>query len=339
MRKINFILFLFFVQYLLGTVQAQNTDCSSAALLCANSPVQGTTAIGEPFNFPGSCFAGPKTVWYYFDTGSNGGDATVSITNLVQTGGGTNRIRAAILGSSELVDPCGAPSALSVVSGRCPVGSTQLQVSALNLLPNRRYWVLIDGLDLTPTNQLVAPAEVSFQIMVSGSAVELQTSGDVTIFAGGSTVLEAFGSTDNNYTWSPNIALNTTQGPQVTAEPMVSISYRVDGVIGNCTLFSNIQVRVVNDILPYEIITPNGDGLNDVWDIPGLSLFPRAIVRVYDVKGQLVFESIGYPDARRWDGTRNGNPVPAGVYVYVIDLNVPGSSDNDLIHGKLTVVR
>jgi gliding motility-associated-like protein len=313
-------------------------NCENAPQLCSGQLTIGSTQNGEPFNFPGSCFSGAKTVWFTFTTGSNGGDATVTLDSLVQTGGDTNRIRAAILSHPNAEEACENPTSLSVVSGRCPVGDNILQLTALNLLPNTTYFVLVDGLDRTPTNQFVDPAEVSFRITVSGSAVEINTSSDATIFAGGSTVLEAFGSTDNQYQWSPAESLNNNTGNEVIASPLVTTLYTVTGEIASCTSASSIQVTVINKIEPYEIFTPNNDGFNDEWDIPGLSLFPRAIVKVYDVKGQAVFESIGYPEARRWKGDRNGNPVPAGTYFYVIDVNQPGV-ENDLIKGKVTIVR
>jgi gliding motility-associated-like protein len=64
--------------------------------------------------------------------------------------------------------------------------------------------------------------------------------------------------------------------------------------------------------------TPNGDGINDTWNIPPLQYFPSCTVFIYTRWGQPVFSSIGYPKA--WDGTYSGKALPVGTYYYIIDL-------------------
>jgi gliding motility-associated-like protein len=63
--------------------------------------------------------------------------------------------------------------------------------------------------------------------------------------------------------------------------------------------------------------TPNGDGVNDVWEIRHLTMYPQCVVEVYNSQGQLLFRSYGYN--KPWDGRYNGNLLPAGTYYYVID--------------------
>ena len=68
-------------------------------------------------------------------------------------------------------------------------------------------------------------------------------------------------------------------------------------------------------------ITPNNDGINDLWTIAGISDFQSAQVNVYDRWGQVVLKSIGY--TQPWDGTNKGKFLPTGTYYYVIELNSP----------------
>ncbi|MDD3685897.1 MAG: gliding motility-associated C-terminal domain-containing protein, partial [Bacteroidales bacterium] len=63
--------------------------------------------------------------------------------------------------------------------------------------------------------------------------------------------------------------------------------------------------------------TPNGDGPNDTWVIENLDLFPGAYVYVYNRWGQELYT--GRP-GDEWDGQYNGKFVPAGTYLYVIEL-------------------
>jgi gliding motility-associated-like protein len=69
------------------------------------------------------------------------------------------------------------------------------------------------------------------------------------------------------------------------------------------------------------LITPNGDGLNDSWNILGLEEFRNHEIRVFDVRGRLVFSSRQYGPSREWDGTFNGTALPDGTYTYQILLN------------------
>lgn len=79
--------------------------------------------------------------------------------------------------------------------------------------------------------------------------------------------------------------------------------------------------------------TPNGDGINDYWVIPGIETFPAAKVRVFNRYGQVVFESNAY--ANTFDGTENGKQLPPGVYYYIINL----TSYCKIMTGSLTIIR
>jgi gliding motility-associated-like protein len=65
--------------------------------------------------------------------------------------------------------------------------------------------------------------------------------------------------------------------------------------------------------------TPNGDGVNDKWDIQNLSDYQNSMVSIFDRYGGEVFSSKGY--ANPWDGTIKGRPCPVGTYYYLINLN------------------
>ena len=82
-----------------------------------------------------------------------------------------------------------------------------------------------------------------------------------------------------------------------------------------------------------EIITPNGDGLNDTWQIDGLDLYPDVVVQVYDRWGKQVFYSRGYDQP--WDGTFHGEELPMESYHYIIDLQ----NGKKPVIGNITIVR
>jgi len=62
--------------------------------------------------------------------------------------------------------------------------------------------------------------------------------------------------------------------------------------------------------------TPNGDGLNDYLYPLNAYKADNLEFRVYNRWGQLVFETKDW--TKKWDGTSNGNPQAAGVYVWML---------------------
>ncbi|MFX6019440.1 gliding motility-associated C-terminal domain-containing protein, partial [Acinetobacter baumannii] len=66
--------------------------------------------------------------------------------------------------------------------------------------------------------------------------------------------------------------------------------------------------------------SPNGDGINDTWQIQYLhARNPQCVVQVFNRAGQMVFQSNGY--AKPWDGRYQGNLLPFGTYYYIIKQN------------------
>jgi gliding motility-associated-like protein len=77
-------------------------------------------------------------------------------------------------------------------------------------------------------------------------------------------------------------------------------------------------------IIP-EIITPNGDGVNDTFEILGLDQFNNPTIKIYNRWGNLVYEAAPYHND--WTGLSEGRLtidkkkyLPAATYFYVLDL-------------------
>ncbi|WP_234997887.1 gliding motility-associated C-terminal domain-containing protein [Mucilaginibacter sp. OK098] len=94
-----------------------------------------------------------------------------------------------------------------------------------------------------------------------------------------------------------------------------------------------IKVIIVSKLEIPNTFTPNGDGINDTWNISGIANYPNCFVNIYNRYGMPVFQSRGYHHA--WDGTMNGAKVPVSTYYYVIDLG----SQNRKISGDITIIR
>ena len=79
-------------------------------------------------------------------------------------------------------------------------------------------------------------------------------------------------------------------------------------------------------------ISPNGDGHNDVFEIPCLEFYTQSKINIYNRWGDKIFEKENY--ANDWDGTFNGKPLPASTYFFVLDL---GSDSDEKVLGYITV--
>jgi gliding motility-associated-like protein len=67
--------------------------------------------------------------------------------------------------------------------------------------------------------------------------------------------------------------------------------------------------------------TPNGDGINDMFIIPGMSEYTSIRLTIFNRYGNRVYESEQYEND--WDGTssKNGKILPDGTYFYVLELD------------------
>lgn len=71
-----------------------------------------------------------------------------------------------------------------------------------------------------------------------------------------------------------------------------------------------------------QLITPDGDGMNDAWTIAGIGKYKENEVTIVDRWGNLIFGAKGYDNENvLWKGAnRNGHPVPSGTYFYAISV-------------------
>lgn len=99
-----------------------------------------------------------------------------------------------------------------------------------------------------------------------------------------------------------------------------------------CLFYDEIQVPALLDSCLYNAFSPNGDQINDTWDINTSFLYDDTKVIIYNRWGSKVFQSEGYELA--WDGKNShGNYVKEGVYFYAIILK----NGHEKLRGTLSV--
>jgi gliding motility-associated-like protein len=86
-------------------------------------------------------------------------------------------------------------------------------------------------------------------------------------------------------------------------------------------------------ILDYpRFFTPNEDGINDIWEIKNLDLFPKAIVSIFDRYGKLLTQINTLKNA--WNGKYNDLKMPSDDYWFSINFG-----DGKIVKGHFTLKR
>lgn len=90
---------------------------------------------------------------------------------------------------------------------------------------------------------------------------------------------------------------------------------------------------------PINILTPNGDNINDTWIIKNIdnNAYAGNTVMVYDRFGNLVFKQQNYSNAGAWNGTYKGSPLSEGTYYYLIEYLEDTATK--YLKGYLTILR
>ena len=158
------------------------------------------------------------------------------------------------------------------------------------------------------------------------------------ITLGATSQLSATGANAVNYTW---VAVGGTgivgSGATINVRPAGTTTYAV--VVTNsfgyqATIPVLLTVIIDYKLVPNNLVTPNGDGVNDKWVIPNIDMYPNNEVMVYDKAGRAVFSKRGYNN--EWDGTVNGKKLKEDAYFYVIKFNKDGALP---IRGYVSIVR
>jgi len=108
-----------------------------------------------------------------------------------------------------------------------------------------------------------------------------------------------------------------------------------------CFARANISVNFTGDFEPLipNVFTPDNDNLNDRFKLITGNASNLLINRfqVFNRWGQLVYDNENGLEG--WDGTQDGKPAPADVYIYQIDYEIQGSPGEVNASGEITLLR
>ena len=131
------------------------------------------------------------------------------------------------------------------------------------------------------------------------------------------------------YNWSgPSVTNNGEPTLQISETGVYTCVVSVsNGSESNCSTTQTFNAINIGCQIP-KGISPNGDGLNDTFDLAGYNVAKLSIFNRY---GTSVYSKANYED--EWGGQSNsGNELPDGTYYYVIELNNGGETKTGWVY-------
>jgi gliding motility-associated-like protein len=96
----------------------------------------------------------------------------------------------------------------------------------------------------------------------------------------------------------------------------------------------------IDTVIVPNVITPNGDGRNDAFDIQGLMSYTTSReVMIMNRYGKVIYRNEAYDNAQPWDGKdQSGSLLADGVYFYVIKLYDEPNAATLKLSGSVTIL-
>jgi gliding motility-associated-like protein/fimbrial isopeptide formation D2 family protein len=145
----------------------------------------------------------------------------------------------------------------------------------------------------------------------------------------GSRVVDLNVSGATTYLWSPASGLSnaTSSSPSVTIDQ--AIVYVVVGTdLNGCTATDSVTIEICDSLVIPSGFTPDGDGINDFFEIVGIENYGDNKLQIFNRWGNLLYEKKKYDNT--WNGVPNVNTlilgsdkVPNGTYYYLLELGSP----------------
>jgi gliding motility-associated-like protein len=332
------------------------TQCAGTALTFTPVPTNGGTAPTYRWFVNGTQVASSPT--YTSSTLATGDQVRVELTptaGLCASGLAT----ATVTVTRTFVDQPTVTINLQTVLPVCPGAPITFNVDKVtNTGASPTYQWQVDGVAVagatTPVftsttlrnGQLVTlilrAATVCGPLPVTSNAVRISINPPVDVDAGpNKEIMEGEqvaleGRADGTYpvTWTPSLGLTFGNDPlRPIAAPLVTTTYTLSGGTGYCADTSPVTVTVTPRVRIPTALSPNGDGVDDTWQIDNIGAYTGNHVLVFNRWGSKVFDTSGYGRSNEWNGTISGQPAPIGTYYYVITLGNGRSYS-----GPLTVV-
>lgn len=139
--------------------------------------------------------------------------------------------------------------------------------------------------------------------------------------------------------WKDSTGVVMLANPRAITE---SGTYYVKGTtVDGCSVIKPIKVRIKlpdpSKVVAPNAFSPNGDGVNDLFQLQLEGPLRKVEFRIYNRWGVLVYNS-GKPTPE-WDGTSGGIDLPTGTYYWTFDAEDSYRKEKVKASGSVTLVR
>ena len=306
---------------------AHTQSCDNPLSLCGGS----VEIMGEFFaaDFTGSavepCFTGDSWAVARFHTTYI--NTTEGVSVHVQNSCGNHPMKVMVV-LPDALDFCDATQFTAV--SECTTVASSASIITDDLYSNTDYLVLF-GFDST-----TAPADCTWSIEVAGTPLTIDACCPTNIDYDESAELQVVGADPNvGHQWEPSEFVDNPTGSTVQVSPDATTMFTVSGFVESCEYYDNVLVTVGAPINVPNSFSPNGDMINDTWDVTGLDYYQGSIINLYDRWGQQILRHVGNIS---WDGTVSGKDAPIGTYYYVIQINHM-SANLEPLTGNIALIR
>ena len=183
-------------------------------------------------------------------------------------------------------------------------------------------------LDTTVT--LAQPPPLTDSVVIKNAYCPDMPDGEIELIVEG-----GYAASTYYYLWSDNVPAS-----YITDSYIEELTAGIYTVLitddNNCELIDTLEVKFENSQcleIP-NAFSPNGDGINDYWQIYLIELYPNAVIEIFNRWGTVVYKSKNGYDPP-WDGSYKGRPLPVDSYYYFIDLH----NGTKPLDGHVTIVK
>jgi gliding motility-associated-like protein len=216
-------------------------------------------------------------------------------------------------------------------------GAGQAEMSFFNLASGTYEVLLEDAIGCSFSETLTIADAPLLDATLSGIPNTPIEAGDTLQLSISSTV------NDLSYQWSGNgqASCATCASTNWLVLPGGQLQVVVNNQQG-CGLVIDTLLEVLNPYRVYQpnAFSPNGDGDNDFFTL-GLGSNAKVIssLAIFDRWGAAVYKyTVGSSQEAGWNGTRNGQPMPTGIYVYYAEIEFQNGKRKQ-VQGDLLLMR
>ena len=339
-----------------ASINAANySDCSNSSAVLNLDKIETTNSDGTPYVLPQSALTNAKYQWVY-NQKNLAGETSESITIAKASLNGAYALKVSLEGGKEIISNVFnvklGLSETPVLSGTGTVtceNGNMIEITSSVKNSEYQYKWFRNNVELTETKPtFTTNLSGTYKMEVSAygcsvasnefvindfdtSVVTLDASGTIAIPEGDSKVVTASGG--DSYQWF------NTKNELISNGPSVSLSeegeYIVLVAVGDCQLSKTIKVTHVLSYVVPNVITPNGDGFNDLWIIPNSYAYQKDItINIYEQSGATIYSTNDYQN--NWPEsssiTYSGSRPP--IYYYRIT-----KGKETLKQGTITVIK